>query len=120
MYSIVTFIWILLCHIVSEEVEDLDVTPNERSVSLTASPPPVTNGIIINYNVSYNVNGSTDIMIMNITAEPNQHLSGTIESLLPFTYYVFSVRACTNVGCGPSSENEIVMTLEDGALTLSI
>ena len=115
-----TFIWILLCHIVSEAVEDLSVSPNKRSASLTASPPPVTNGIIISYDVSYNVNGSTNITTLNITAEANQHLSGTIESLLPFTYYVFSVRACTEVGCGPSSENELVMTLEDGALTLCI
>ena len=98
----------------------MSVSPKERSASLTASPPPVTNGIIISYNVSYNVNGSTYIMIMIITPEPNQYLSGTIESLLPFTYYVFSVRACTEIGCGPSSDNEIVMTLEDGALTLCI
>ena len=98
----------------------MSVSPNERSASLTASPPPVTNGVIISYSVSYNVNGSTDIVIIFITAEPNQYLSGTIESLLPFTYYVFSVRACTNVGCGPSSDNEIVMTLEDGMLTLCI
>ena len=95
------------------------VTAAERSALLEASPPPVSNGIIINYVVSYYVNGSANMMTMNFTAV-NQYLNSTVGSLLPFTNYIFTVRACTTVGCGPTSENITAMTLEDGKLVLSL
>ena len=96
------------------------VTPAERSVLLTANPPPVSNGIIVTYIVSYNVNGFTNIMTMNFTADNQQRLNGTLGSLLPFTTYVFSVRACTTVGCSNSSDNVTEMTLEDGKMLLYV
>jgi len=96
------------------------VTPAARSVVLTADPPPVSNGIIIIYIVSYNVDGSTNITAMNFTADNQQRLNGTLEMLLPFTNYVFSVRACTTVGCSNSSENITEMTLEDGKMALYV
>lgn len=65
--------------------------------------------------VSYNVNGSIDTETLNFTTT-NQNLRGTVTSLLPFTNYVFSVRACTSVGCGPAA-NDTARTLEDGELT---
>ena len=108
-----TFACIVPCTTVSEAVTDLMVNTTERSATLTATPPPVTNGIIVSYMVSYNVSGSTVIETINAT---NQDLMGTVESLLPFTTYVFSVRACTSVGCGPSA-NATATTLEDGELT---
>ena len=89
----------------------------ERSALLEASPPPVTDGIIIVYITSYYVNGSSDVMTINLTAV-NQHLNATVGSLLPFTYYVFSVRACTSARCGPPSGEVIEMTLEDGKIML--
>ena len=93
------------------------VTTAERSALLEASPPPVSNGIIINYIVSYNVNGSTNTVTINFTTV-NQQLNSTVGSLLPFTNYVFTVTACTIAGCGPPSESVTVMTLEDCKLTL--
>ena len=111
------FTCIISCTTVSEAVIDLTVIPNKRSASLEATPPPVTNGIIISYNVSYNVNGSMDIMVMEFNATMSQDLRATVEPLLPFTTYVFSVAACTSVGCGPFSVPEIITTLEDGELT---
>ena len=93
------------------------VTTAERSALLVASPPPVSNGIIILYIVSYNVNGSTNILTVNFTAV-NQQLNSTVGSLLPFTNYVFTVRACTTAGCGPASDNVTAMTLEDGKMAL--
>lgn len=109
-------ICIIPCITVSEAVTDLTVTPNKRSALLEATPPPVTNGIIVSYNVSYNVNGSMDIRMMVFTATVNQELRGTVEPLLPFTIYVFKVSACTSVGCGPFSVNVTETTLEDGEL----
>ena len=106
-------------HSVSEAVTDLRVTTAARSATLMASQPPVTNGIIVSYIVSYHANGSTDIRTMNFTAI-NQFLNGTVTSLLPFTTYVFSVRACTSVACSQSSNNVTEMTLEDGEFTLSM
>ena len=93
------------------------VTTAEQSALLAASPPPISNGIIISYTVSFNVNGSTNRIIINFTAV-NQQLNSTVGSLLPFTNYVFTVRACTIAGCGPPSESIIAMTLEDCKLTL--
>ena len=95
------------------------MTTAARSAMLMASQPPVTNGTIVSYTVSYHVNGSTDIRTMNFTAI-NQFLDGTVTSLLPFTTYVFSVRACTSVACSQSSNNVTEMTLEDGEFTLSM
>ena len=112
-----TFICIIPCATVLEAVIDLMVTPSERSALLEASPPPVSNGIIISYNVSYNEIGM-DIMMMSFTATMNQHLRATIEPLSPFTTYIFSVAACNSVGCGPFSMPPVTTaTLEDGELT---
>ena len=99
-------------------VNDLVVTPAKRSVLLMASPPPVSNGIIIIYIVSYNVNGSTNIMTMNFTADNQQRLLDTLGPLLPFTNYVFSVRACTTLECSNSSDNVTAVTLEDGKIAI--
>ena len=110
-------ILIILYDTVSGAVSDLMVTTAERSALLMASQPPMSNGIIMLYIVSYNVNGSTNIMTMNFTTD-YQRLNGTVGSLLPFTNYVFTVRACTAAGCGPPSVNVTEMTLEDGKMTL--
>ena len=115
------YMYIIPCNIVSNSIDDLMVTDlmvtaSERSALLEASPPSVTNGIIISYIVYYNVIGSTNIMTMNFTTT-NQHLRETVGSLLPFTTYIFSVRVCTSVGCGPSSNTVTAITLEGGELT---
>lgn len=93
------------------------VTTAEQSALLVASPPPVSNGIIVTYIVLYNVNGSTNIMRITFNAV-NQQLNSTVGSLLPFTNYVFTVIACTFAGCGPSSDSVTAMTLEDCKLAL--
>ena len=107
---------IIFCNSVSGAVTDLRVTTAEQSAVLMASVPTVTNGIIRYYEASYGVVGS-DNDTVNITTD-DQSLNGTIEMLLPFTNYTFSVRACTIAGCGPISNVVTEMTLEDGELTL--
>ena len=116
VYSDHVITLIILCDIVSGAISDLMVIPAERSAQLTASPPNITNGIITSYNVSYRVNGSSNVKVENFTTN-NQFLSDTVQPLLPFTTYVFSVSACTVAGCGPST-SETSMTLEDGELML--
>ena len=115
MCCVHTFICIIACTTVSEAVTDLMVITTERSAILTATRPPVTNGIIVSYMVSHKVNGTTVTKTINFTST-NQNLMGIVGSLLPFTTYFFSVRACTSVGCGPSA-NATATTLEDGELT---
>ena len=108
-----------ILYIAPEAVLDLMVTTAERSALLEASPPPVSNGIIISYTVLYNVNGSANMMTINFTAV-NQQLNNTVGSLLPFTNYVFTVRACTIAGCGPPSDSVTATTLEDCKLALYV
>jgi len=91
------------------------VTTAERSALLMASPPPVRNGIIISYIISYHVDGSTGVVTINSTTN-NMFLNHAVMPLMPFTNYVFTVRACTIAGCGPASENVTALTLEDGEL----
>jgi len=88
------------------------VETTERSALLLASPPVVTNGIVIYYLISYQLVGSVNVIVMNFTTT-DMSLNATLTSLLPFTNYTFSVRPCTIAGCGPASINTR-STLEDG------
>ena len=98
--------------VVPEAVTDFMVETTERSALLLASPPDVTNGIVIYYLISYQLVGSVNVTMMNFTTT-DMSLNTTLMSLLPFTNYTFSVRPCTIAGCGPASNN-ITSTLEDG------
>ena len=92
------------------------VETTERSALLEASPPDVTNGIVIYYLISYQLVGSVNVMMMNLTTT-DMSLNSTLTSLLPFTNYTFSVRPCTIAGCGPASNNLTAPTLQDGKFT---
>lgn len=94
-------------------VTQFQVTTTRNSALITATPPNITNGIVIGYIVSYQVVGSSDLMMMNFTTNTTL-LNDEIQLLLPFTNYSFSVRACCDVRCTPQSENITTMTLEDG------
>ena len=95
------------------------VTTTERSAFVRASPPNVTDGLVISYIMSYQAVGMSNVVMMNFTADDTL-LNVTIQPLLPFTNYVFSVRACTIIGCSPVSANVMVMTLEDGNVTITV
>ena len=83
-------------------VSNLTGTPTLTTVVLTWSPPQQLNGIILNYTVTYRVNGSTPVTRNTDTT------TFTIPSLFPQTTISdISVRAST--GAGPGLE----MTLED-------
>jgi len=91
------------------------VVATRNSALVTATPPHITNGVIIGYIVSYEVVGSGDVMMANFTTN-NTLLNDEVQSLQPFTNYMFSVRACCDVRCTPHSDNVTQMTLEDGKL----
>ena len=97
-----------------EAVIDFTVETTERSALLLANPPDVTNGIVIYFQVSYDIVGSGNDMEMNFSVTNNMQLNDQIRNLLPFTQYTFSVKACTITGCGPPSVNIMRSTLEDG------
>ena len=98
-----------------QPVTDFMVSATERSALVGASPPNVTDGLVISYSVSYHIVGSGDVTMLNYSTDDTL-LNVTIQPLLPFTNHVFSVRACTIIGCSPASNNLMVMTLEDGKL----
>jgi len=89
------------------------VNTTRDTAFFTASPPNITNGVVTSYSVSYQVVGSGDVMMVNFSSSDTL-LNDEVQSLLPFTNYMFSVRACCDVRCTPDSDNITQMTLEDG------
>ena len=89
------------------------VATTRNSALVTATPLNITNGVVIGYTVSYQVVGSGDVMMVNFTTNDTL-LNDEVRSLVPFTNYMFSVRACCDVRCTPDSDDITQMTLEDG------
>ena len=92
------------------------VVATRNSALVTATPPSITNGVVIGYIVSYQLVGSGDVLMVNFTTNDTL-LNDEVQSLLPFTNYLFSVRACCDVRCSPNSNNVTLLTLEDGELS---
>ena len=86
---------------------------NSTALSVNWLPPPEQdqNGVILDYQLTYQVNGTTDA-IETITVS---ELSTTIEGLEIFTLYLVSVRARTVVGLGPTA---VVVARTDSTSTL--
>jgi len=80
-----------------------------RAADLTWSAPGQPNGIIRNYNIYTN-----DSLVLGLF--PNT-TTATVTKLSPYTLYVFSVEACTVVGCSRSAYSNPLFTLEDGKCT---
>ena len=80
----------------------MDVTgrdPSSSSVFLTWREPEFPNGIIVSYNISYNLTGgATTISVYSISLTGYQ-----ISNLDAFTYYEFVISASTRVGSGPTT-----------------
>ena len=87
------------------------VASTSTSVTLSWAPPPTQyqNGVIMGYTLQvFNAQQS-------LLRETNISSNGsTVNSLLPFTTYLFRVAAMTVVGRGPYSEYLTVLTKEDG------
>ena len=86
-----------------------------RSVTVTWSPPLNVQSLTVEY----------EVRISQVTADPNVNttvrvadgaLSVIAGPLSAFTEYNVSVRACSQVGCGPFSPTIQQVTLEEGEL----
>ena len=89
-----------------EDIPDGIVAPdadpiNSTAILVTWSPPTQPNGDIIRYMLYQN-----GTLVFNGSA-----LAYTVTNLQPFTYYSYSISACTVRGCGSSNQSTI-QTLE--------
>ena len=87
---------------------------DSTALSVNWLPPPEQdqNGEILNYQLTYQVNGTTDAIETMITVSG---LNTTIEGLEIFTLYLVSVRPQTVVGLGPTA---VVVVRTDSTSTL--
>ena len=67
------------------------------SIYLTWSDPLLPNGVLVSYNISYNLTGTYTSIIVNAVGTT----AYTITNLNAFTYYEFLISASTRVGAGP-------------------
>ena len=76
---------------------------------------PVTpNGIITQYEIQYKKSNDSFFNISNISSTIiGDTLMGRIEGLTPSTMYVLQLRAYTQVGAGPYSDNLTIETLPE-------
>ena len=84
------------------------------AITLSWSPPEITNGIIISYSV--NVTAGPDIVSANAMTSAPSYLA---TNLTPFTNYTFRVAAMTSAGIGMSAEL-IVVTAQDGKMIIGV
>ena len=67
------------------------------SVYLTWSEPLLPNGVLVSYNITYNLTGTSTSIMVNAVGTTGY----TITNLNAFTYYEFLVSASTRVSAGP-------------------
>ena len=67
------------------------------SIYLTWSEPFHPNGVLVSYNITYNLTGTYTSIIVNAV----DTTSYTFTNLSAFTYYKFLISASTRVGAGP-------------------
>ena len=89
---------------------------NSTSINVTWEeiPPMNRNGIITTYEILYEPLETFDGMIMSERVNTsNSDLYTVLNGLEEFVGYNISVRAYTNAGPGPYSDEDFGMTLED-------
>ena len=84
------------------------------AITVSWSPPEITNGIIISYYV--NVTGPDNIISANAMTSARSYVA-TI--LTPFTNYTFRVAAMTSAGIGMGTVLTVA-TAQDGKMTIII
>ncbi|ESO94175.1 hypothetical protein LOTGIDRAFT_118598, partial [Lottia gigantea] len=80
------------------------VNINMRYIDLKWSQPFSPNGIIMHFNIYQNSQLRAKVEA-NVTSE-------RIDNLLPYSYYIFKIEACTLGGCTKSDESLRVRTLQ--------
>ena len=79
------------------------ISNTDATMTLSWTPPEMSNGIITQYQMDYRSCNSSDFISLNTI---NANLIYTVTGLTSDTEYVFRVRAFTVVGHGPPS-NEV-------------
>ena len=85
------------------------ITISSTSLTLTWSPPLVTDGNIIRYQAQLVDSVTGDLIVVMVTVGMMQWTG-----LRPYHTYTYRVAAATAVGLGPFSENRTVQTSEAG------
>ena len=81
------------------------------SIHLTWSEPLLPNGVLVSYNITYNLTGiSTSVVV-----SARDNTAYTVRGLNAFVYYQFLVSASTRVGAGPIART-VKRTDESGRL----
>lgn len=79
------------------------------------------NGEIIGYNVGYKIYGSSEpYSFKTVEVNSSHYNSITLSGLLEYTKYYIVIRAFNRIGPGPSSEEIVVTTLEDGIIVVHL
>lgn len=90
-------------------------TLSASTISVTWQPVPIRerNGIITEYNITYNANQWMHINTIQVTS---REMSVILNSLIPFTTYNITVKAATTIGFGPDSEDAVATTFQAGKI----
>ena len=98
--------------------QNLSGVPGDiRQIVLHWQPPLLENrnGIITGYIVNFTAMTSGEmVQLMSTTS------SITVSSLSPFTVYICTIAATTQVGSGPFTDELIVQTLEEGKMCVTM
>lgn len=86
-------------------------------MSLIWSPPLIPHGNIVSYTilVKYASNGGN---VTTVVTSASSGTNYTINNLLPFTFYNFSIAASTRIGTGPYATTSI-QTPQDSKYALA-
>jgi len=74
-------------------------TINSTAIQLVWSEPPTPNGIIISYNITYNLSE----MLASVLVDAEHGKKYVVTELDEYTVYRFEIFASTRVGPGPST-----------------
>ena len=78
------------------------------SILLTWSEPLLPIGVLVSYNITYNLTGISTSIIVSA-----DNTAYTVSGLNAFVYYQFLVSASTRVGAGPVATT-VMRTIEAG------